>query len=264
MEGIKKYWMTLYETRYFWWSLVKLDLQNKFRRSKLGILWTIVNPLLLSLLMGFVFGVAFHFELKTYMPYILTGILFWDLFSSAFTAGGMSILASESFMRQCSYPPTLYTLKNALVYTITFLIALFSLFLWVGYQSMENLFLGIALLPPALVLYFLIAWGGTTIAGYLCVQYRDYPMMAPLILQALWYASPVFFDESLFRGHHALSTWFDANPVTHLLNLMRAPMLYGHVPTSYDYISSIVFTAVIVVFALYLNRVKSRDIIFYL
>lgn len=264
MEGIKDYWQKIYDARYFLWHLVKLDLENKFRRSKLGILWTIANPLLLSILMGVVFGVAFKNNIVTYMPYILSGILFWDIFSSGFGAGGMAIIGNDAFIRQCNYPMTLYTLKSALVYTITFLIAIFALVPWIIFIYPQNLLLGAATLPFTVIIYFLMAWGATTIAAYTCVQYRDYPMMINLVLQAVWYVSPVFFDEGMFRGHRVLTTWFNANPITHLLNLIRAPFLKGILPTLDDYLISLAFVFVLAIWAYYINRKKERNVIFYL
>lgn len=264
MEEIKEYWKKIYEVRYFLWYMVKLELENKFRRSKLGILWTILNPFLLSVLMGVVFGVAFKMDVLTYMPYILSGILFWDMFSSGFGAGGLAIVSSGEFIRQCNYPMTLYTLKSALVYTITFLIAIFALLPWILVIYPQNIILGIVTLPVTVMIYFLVTWSATTIASYTNVQYRDYPMLIGLILQAIWYVSPVFFDENMFHGHRALTTWFNANPITHLLNLLRAPFLKGNIPSLEDYLISLAVVLLLAVWAWYINRKKERDVIFYL
>lgn len=264
MDGLRAYCQTIYEARFFLWHLVKLDLKNKFRRSKLGMLWTIMNPLLLSMLMGAVFGVAFHFNIREYMPYVLSGILFWDLVMGAFSAGAFSITAHDCFIRQCNYPLSLYTLKNALVTVISFSLAMVALAVWVALWKPENILWGIVTFLPTLIIYFFMVWGGTTIAGYTFVQYRDYPMMIALVLQAIWYVSPIFFDKSLFSMNEYLLTWFQINPITHMLNLMRAPLLDGSFPAAEDYLSSILLVVAIDLLAFYLNKKKARDVIFYL
>ncbi|MEG1584669.1 MAG: ABC transporter permease, partial [Anaerovorax sp.] len=75
---MKEYLQKLYESRFFWVHLAKLELKNKFRRSKLGFMWTFLSPFLLTMIMSVVFSTVFHQDILTYTPYILSGILFWD------------------------------------------------------------------------------------------------------------------------------------------------------------------------------------------
>lgn len=264
MQKIKVYFEKMYDLRYFCLHLVKIDLKNKFRRSKLGLLWTFVSPLCLSGIMGTMFAIVFHFEILEYMPYVLSGMLFWDLVNSSFSAGGFSIIGNDSFIRQCNHPLTLYTLKSALVYVITFLIALLSLAVWVLCSHPAYLLITLMTLPATVVLYFVFSWSATTVAGYICARYRDYPMMVPLILQIIWYVSPIFFQKDMFESSPIFYTWFQINPVTHMLELLRAPMLNGVCPSAQNYIISIAFITVIVIWALWLNNRNEKDIIFYL
>lgn len=264
MSGLRAYGRTLYEARWLLWYLVKLDLKNKFRRSRLGILWTVLNPLLLSMLMGAVFGAAFRFRILEYMPYVLSGILYWEIVTGAFSAGAFSIISHEGFIRQCNYPLSMYTLKNACVTMISFTLAMASLVFWIVLWKPEHLLWGLLSFPLTWLIYFLLAWGGTTIAGYTCVQYRDYPMMITLVLQAIWYVSPIFFDKSLFSLHPYLLTWFQINPVTHMLNLLREPLLFGRMPSAADYAGALLLTAAVGALAWRLDRVKKRNVIFYL
>ena len=117
---MKEYWSKMYEMRFFIWHLVKLDLRNKFRRSKLGMLWTFVSPLCLTMIMAVVFSTVFKADIKTYAPYILSGILVWDILGSSFQAGSYAIIANQFYIRQCNHPYSLYTLKSSLVYIVTF------------------------------------------------------------------------------------------------------------------------------------------------
>lgn len=264
MVGINNYWQKIYELRYFLFYLVKLDLKNKYRRSKLGILWSILYPAGLTIIMGIVFAVAFKYDVIDYIPYVLSGILFWDLVNSSFSSGGYSLLSNDSFIRQCNHPLTIYTLKSSFVTIINFLIALISLGIWVIVQNPLHLITGIISLPLTLLIFFVFVWGSTTIAGYTCVQYRDYPMMIPLILQVAWYVSPVFFQESLFKSNEIIYTWFQWNPITHMLNLIREPFLYGRFPSINDYFISVILVVIVGYCAYKINKKKEKDIIFYL
>lgn len=260
----KEYWSKMFDMRFFIWHLVKLDLRNKFRRSKLGMMWTFISPLCLTLIMAAVFSIVFKNDIATYAPYILSGILFWDLVNSSFQAGSTAILANQYYIRQCSLPYSLYTLKSSLVYLITFLIATISLIIWLIFVNPLGIVLGIAFLIPALIVYFPISWAGTTIAAYTAAKYRDYPMMIPLIMQALWYVSPIFFQEEMFAKNPFLYKWFLYSPISCLLNLIRKPFLYNSVPAPKDYIISIVFAIILGLCAHHIAKKNGKEIIFYL
>lgn len=264
IEIIRKNWSKLYEMRYFIWHLVKLDLQNKFRRSKLGMLWTFISPLCLTLIMATVFSVVFHSDIATYAPYILSGILFWDIVSSSFQAGAYAIIGNQFYIRQCNHPYSLYTLKTAMGFIITFLIALISLMIWLAFINPMGILWGLLFLIPAILLYFPFSWAGTTIAAYTAAKYRDYPMMIPLIMQAFWYISPVFFQEDMFQRSPILYNWFLYSPVSCMLNLVRSPFLYNHAPAWKDYGISLLFVILMSLWAYVIAKKNGKEIIFYL
>ena len=264
MEKVREYYEKMYRMRFFIIHLVHIGLKNKFKRSKLGILWTFVSPLFLTIIMSVVFSVAFHYEFGDYLPYVLSGIIFWDLFSQSFIAGSSTIMSYDSFIRQCNHPITLYTLVNSLLFTISFLIALMSLVVIVAINSAFNLVYALITLPITVIIYFIFSFCGTTISSYIGVQYRDYPMAATLFLQLIWYLSPVFFDKSMFETNPIIFTWFNINPVTHMLNLIREPFLYARFPSVTDYIFCLGLIFVLAVIAFFLNLKKEKNAIFYL
>ena len=262
--ALKVYLRKVYESRYFWMHLARLELKNKFRRSKLGIMWTFISPFLLTMIMSVVFSTVFHQDIFAYTPYILSGILFWDILSSSFSGGSFVIIGNDAFLRQFDHPVSIYTLKSAIVYTVSFLIAMLSLVIWVLFTMPENLLIGAVSLPLTVLIMFAMAWGGTTIAAFTCTKYRDYPQMIPLVLQTIWYVSPVFFQEEMFEQNEILYAWFRTNPITHILYLLRKPFLHGELPSLVNYLVAIAFVAVIDIFAVYINRKNARNIIFYI
>ncbi|MNW44200.1 Teichoic acid translocation permease protein TagG [compost metagenome] len=263
-KTLKVYIQKIYQTRFFWSHLVRAELKNKFRRSKLGILWTFMNPLLLTALMSTVFGVVFKMPFTDYAPYVLSGLIVWDLISTSFIGGGYSILTAEQYIRQFNHPLLIYTLRSSLVSTFTFLIAIASLAAWVLFMNPENLILGVITLPLTTLLYFFLSWAVTTIAGFLNVKYRDYPQVMALVIQAIWYVSPVFFKKEMFTSSPALETAFYLNPITHILNLIRNPFLYGSMPTSSDYIFTIATILILALVAWRIYKTNHSKVIFYL
>lgn len=260
---MKEYWKKIYRTRYFWSHLAKNDLNARFRRSKLGILWLVLQPFILTIIMAIVFSTIFKQELGEYALYILSGIVVWDLLSNSIIGGGSSIMGSEQYIRQFSHPITIYTLKYAVLNVVTFAIELLSLVLWVLIMKPINLILAVWTVPLTIMLYFAVAWELTTIAGYSNTKYRDYPQIMALVMQAIWYVSPVFFKQELFMSSPAMTLLFQLNPITHLLNLVREPFVYGVMPSPISYLYVLVVIVVFGFWAYRVNKKNEKKIIFY-
>lgn len=261
---LKDYAKKIFKTRYFWIHLVRCDLKSRFRRSKLGMLWMLIQPLLLTMIMSTVFSTVFKQPLGEYAVYILSGIIVWDMVSSCTVAGGNSLMSAEQYIRQFNHPVTIYSLKSALLYIIMFLIEMIALVLWTLVTQPENLIFGFITLPLTTLLYFLLAWSVTTIAGFVNTKYRDYPQMMGLAMQTIWYLSPVFFKEEMFSLNPALNTLFNLNPITHILNLIRYPFLYGKMAGTVSYLFTVGTIILFAVWAYFINKNNSKKIIFYL
>jgi lipopolysaccharide transport system permease protein len=254
----------IHAMRYFWWHLARTELTLRYRRSKLGLLWVFLNPFLMTVIIATVFGTVFSMPFGDYAPYVLSGIILWEMLSSSAVAGGGSFMAAEQYIRQFNHPPAIYTLKSAVVYSVNFLLALAGLYLWILATKPANALMGLAVLPLNAALFLLLSWPLATIAAYLNTKYRDYPQMTALIMQALYFVSPVFLQEGMFRATPALLAWFEINPVTHMLDLFRQPLLYGRWPTPLNF--GVVLSCALF-FSLLAWRANSRgrkELIYYL
>lgn len=254
----------IYRTRYFWSHLAKCDLQSRFRRSKLGLLWVVLQPFFLTIIMAIVFSTIFNEPLGDYILYILSGIVVWDVLSAGIVGGGNCLMVSEQYIRQFNHPIIIYSLRYTVLTIITFSIEIFALVFWVFIYSPINLVFGIITFPLTCIIYFILAWALTTIAGYANTKYRDYPQVMSLVMQALWYVSPVFFRHEMFTRSTSLEIFVYYNPITHILNLIREPFVYGRMPSSFSYLYTILITLVIVFFAFRMNKRNAKKIIFYL
>lgn len=261
---MKEYWNKIYKTRYFWSHLAMNDLVSRFRRSKLGILWTVIQPLFLTIILSVVFGVVFNQPLGEYSMYILSGIVVWDMMQASVVGGGNSLFGSEQYIRQFNHPITIYTLRYSLLNITIFLLESIALVIWVLFFQPENLILAFFTAPLTILLYFPMIWGLSTIAGYSGAKYRDYPQIMLLVMQMLYYLSPVFFKQEMFMSSPVLTLLLECNPITHILNLLRAPFVYMQMPALRDYLFVLATDIVIVLWAVRVNRNNSKKVIFYL
>jgi lipopolysaccharide transport system permease protein len=109
----------------------------------------------------------------------------------------------------------------------------------------------------------LICWPMATFLAYIGTRFRDLPHALGLILQALWFVSPIYFDAQIFRngGLHAL---VDYNPIYHILQIVRAPLLQGHWPTAENFAYCAATFVVTSILAWQLGRRAEEKMIFYL
>ena len=261
MENVISYFKKIYNTRFFLIHLVRWDIKFKFRRSKLGLLWTVLQPMLLTAIIAVVFGFVFKQPIGTYAPYILSGILVWDVISAAVIGNGSSFIQAESYIRQVSHPVMIYPIRASLVSIINFMLATIGLFIWILFVYPQNLLTALISLPLTAIIYFIIAWSISVISSHMYVRYRD--VMA-LVMQLLWYLSPVFFKEEMFLSNPMLHGLFILNPITHILMLIRQPFLYGCFADTVSYIYSLCIAAIMLLLAWEVNKRCEKTVIYYL
>jgi lipopolysaccharide transport system permease protein len=143
------------------------------------------------------------------------------------------------------------------------LLASISLYGWVAVVLPQNIgwcWLATLTIYPILAL---IAWPVSTILAYASARFRDIPHALGLVMQSLWFVSPVYFEAKMFQngGLHAL---VDYNPIYHILQLIRAPLLQGQWPTVSNYVFSIGTALFFGVVAILVGYKSERKVIFYL
>lgn len=254
----------IYKARYFWSHLAKMDMKIKFRYSKLGILWGVLQPIFLTLILAFVFGTVFGEELGEYSMYILSGTVVWNFLQCCMVGGAGSLIGSAAYIRQFNHPIMIYSLRTALFNIYSFILECIALVLWVLCVKPENLLIGFMSLPITIVTYVVVAWLLVTISGYLGTRYRDYTQIIVLVMQMVYFFSPVFFKEEIFKSNEMVFNVYYYNPITHILNFLRYPFVYGKMPATFDYLMVLIFIIVIGMYAAYLNHKHEKNIIFYL
>ena len=206
MNYIKNIWIT----RYFWINLALSDIRSKWRRSFFGVLWTIIQPLGMTILLSVVFSKIFNTDATSYAPYILSGMIVWEFITQALMSGSMSFIQADAYIKQYKTPLAIYTLRAILTNLITLLLASISLITWALITNPQNFnysWFAAFLIYPILLL---ISWPLSTILAYLTARFRDIPYALTLALQAVWFISPVYIQDTVFRSS-GLNSLIDYN-----------------------------------------------------
>jgi ABC-type polysaccharide/polyol phosphate export permease len=232
------YLKDIWSYRYFWLSLVKIDLRARYRRSVIGIGWSLLRPVLMTAILCAVFRRLFHRDdVWSYAPYLLTGLACWDYITTATRQGCQCFFQGESYIRQHPAPIAIYPLRIALGETIHFAFALLVVLglAWYARGGFDNL-PALASLLPTLLLLFALAWALALIAGFANVYFQDTQHLCDVVFQIVFYATPIIYrPEDLGVGGRLHWLVTHCNPLVPFLELMRGPILEGRVPSSDAY-----------------------------
>ena len=122
--SITRYMKNFFRYKNLLFELVKKNIKLKYRRSYLGILWTLIEPLLTMMVLTLVFGTFFGNDDPQYPVYILCGRLLYTFFSSASKAGLKSISGNAAMIKKVYVPKYIYVLSSVISNFVTFLISL--------------------------------------------------------------------------------------------------------------------------------------------
>ena len=114
----------MWRLRHFWIGLVRNDLRNRYRRSLLGLGWSLLQPVAMTIVLCTVFAGVFGASLREYAPYLLSGLTFWSFVSVTATTGCQSFFQGESYIRQHRAPLAIYPLRTTLGAGYHFLVGL--------------------------------------------------------------------------------------------------------------------------------------------
>lgn len=261
--SVSCYVKNIWFARYFWSHLAISDLRTKYRRSSLGIIWALLQPLAFTVLLAFVMGRVFNSPITDYAPFIFSGLILWEFITASAINGCAAFVNAGVYIKQFSHPLAIYALRNTLTCLINFSVAFVGLIIWVLIWKPSNFGWTWLSLEIAFPLLFLMAWFLAIITAFVGAKFHDFTQLMTIILQAIWYISPIFFLPKMFYAAN-ISFLVDYNPIFHFLNLFRLPLLEGKFPTSEDYFYAVFTLMFLGVLASLLIWRQEKKIIFYL
>lgn len=209
-------------------ELVLRDLNLRYKRSFLGIAWSLVTPLFQLLVLRFVFTVVLPLDIPDYTAFLFTGILAWSWFSSSLDQASGSIVESRELVRLAGFPVAILPAVTVAANLAQFLFALPILagFLWVG--GSVHLSAAPLWLPLLLAVQFLFTLSLAYLVAALYVNFRDVKHLLNIVLMLGFYLTPVFYELRQAPPEYALL--YQLNPMVHLIGAYRDIFLHGTSP----------------------------------
>jgi lipopolysaccharide transport system permease protein len=205
-------------------TLVVRDLKARYRGSTLGLLWTLLNPLLHMAIYALVFSVYIRNEMERYPAFLLCGILPWTWFSSALFMGTTAIIEGGSMLKKVFFPPQVLPTVTVIATFINFLLSLPLLF---GVLLLFGVTFGWSLLalPLVMMAQFALTLGLTFIISAVSVRYRDIPPILAHLLMFWFFLTPIIYPVSSVPER--FRTLLSLNPMTPFFVAYQEALLYN-------------------------------------
>lgn len=242
-------------------QLVVRDFRVKYKSSALGMIWSLLNPLLTMLVYLFVFSTLFKSDVKNFPVYLMSGIVVFSYFSEATNLGMGSIVSNSALITKVYMPKLIYPLSKVLSSSINFCISLVPLFL-VMLITGVTIHKSILLLPIAVAFLIVFSFGVSLILATMNVFFRDTQFLWSVLLTLLNFLTPIFYPENIIPAEFLAI--YRCNPMNQIISFTRTIIIDGVSPTPESCFGCIVSCGVTLMIGLWVFRKNQDRFVLYL
>jgi lipopolysaccharide transport system permease protein len=246
----------MWKTKGILFNFAITDLKIRYRNSVLGILWSVIEPLLLLGVLFFVFSTMFKFEIENFPIYLLSGIVTWNFFKNGTSIALSSLTNRSSLITQIYFPrsiPALSAAVTAFIMLLTELVVLGIFMVVLGFIPPLTI---IYLMPVFLLAFFLIV-GISLPLSVLNVKYKDVEFIWGVILQAGFFLTPIFYQFDMMP--ESVRNILQFSPMVQIVTMVHHVVLYGTLPTINSILYAVTSTFIIVFFGyLVFRKLQAR------
>jgi lipopolysaccharide transport system permease protein len=249
-----------YRYRELIWALAMKELKIRYKRSVLGFLWALLNPMLLMLVLSVVFSTIMRIAIPHYAIFLLSMLLPWTFFSQSLSYAVESIVGNGDLLKKVRVAKLVFPVAAVVSNMINLLLSLIPLALIVVFMGHPFHWTWIYLPVPLLALT-IFTLGATFFFATANVYYRDVAHILQILLQAWFYITPIIFSIDFFPAKYR---WiFKLNPIQFVLNGFRLSVYYGLLPSPQSIAVSFLcaFAALFIGFAIF--RRHQNEFVFY-
>lgn len=261
--NFKRYWFLMSQ-------LISRDFKVKYKRSVLGVLWSLLNPILMMTVMAIVFSQMFKFKVDgiNYLVYLMTGIVLWNYFSQASNMAMTSIVENFSLINKIYIPKYVFPISKCLFIGIDFLLTLIP---WLGIIALSYFGFGdytchfniyYLILPYIFLCMLMFTVGMGLLLSCVSVFLRDIFHIYGIILTIWNYLTPVFYSIEILPKE--LRGLMNFNPMYQFLTATRTVVVYEQMPTLQALGIVTLFGVGMLLFGSYVFKKKQDKFIYYI
>jgi len=222
---------TLNRYQHYLGRLIKRDFTAKYRKSILGVLWSLLNPLLTMLVMSLVFSHFFRFEIETgkFPVYLLSGMIIYTFFNESTTMAMTSVIASEGVIKKVYVPKYMFPLSRVISTLVNLAFSLIAFFFVVLFTG-SPFYWTMLLIPIPIAFIFIFSLGVAMLLSSLAVFFRDLTYLYGVFTLLLMYFTPIFWPISMLDPESVMPSIIGLNPLFQFISYFRSLTMDGVIP----------------------------------
>lgn len=237
-------------------QFVSRAIKTRYKRSMLGVIWTMLNPLLTMVVLTIVFSSLFKFSVKNYPVYVLTGLVLWSFFSSTTSAAMGEMIWSGSLLSRIYVPKSVFAVSavgTGLVNLLLSLIPLFGIALILGVKIHTS----ILIMPLAILILAIFSLGIGLLLSTAAVYFADMLPVYEVMLTIWMYSTPIIYPIEVVPRN--LVWILKLNPLYYLVEIFRKPLFDGIVPDVRIWIIASLSAVLVLILGGWIFTAKSNE-----
>lgn len=239
------------------YQLIARSIKTRYKRSVLGVAWTMVNPLLTMLVLTVVFSAVFKFAAGQYALFVLSGLLIWNFFAQSTMAAMNDLVWSGGLVSRIYLPKSAFSVAAIGTGLVNLALAMVP-YVLISFGLGEGMHWTWLLLPiPALSMALLALGVGLTLSSA-AVFFPDIMPTYEILLLAWMYLTPVIYPFQALPS--SIQPWLKLNPLYYPLTSFRALLLEGRVPPAGDLVLGLAVGGAAAGLGWWLFSLRSKEI----
>jgi len=213
--------------RFLVWNLIGRDLKVRYKRSSIGFIWVMLNPLLTMAVLTIVFSQIFRFDITHYAVYLLAGTLLWNLYAQGSNAAMSNLQGNAPVLKKLYVPPSVFVVSSIGSAVVNFIFALGPFLLLAVLNGLSPSFSWFFLIIPAILTTLFTLGIGLIVAAFV-VFFTDTYEIYQVLVNAYYFLTPIFYPVKSLP--EPLRTIEQYNPMYLFLNSFRLAILDSALP----------------------------------
>lgn len=241
-------------------EVVKRDIKRKYYKSALGVLWTVLNPLLSMLVMALIFSTLFKRNIENYPIYLLCGQLIFNFMSGATRQSLGAILNNAGYIRSIYIPKYIFVLSRVVEAFVDLLFSLIALLLVMIFTH-APFTLNLLMLPMLLALTFIFTLGLSLVLATYGTFFRDLHHLYGIFTTLWMWLSAIFYPKTIVPASYRFL--LDLNPAIHYIEIMRAICYEGTLPTEKSLIIATCYAVIMLLMGISVFKANENKFFLY-
>lgn len=200
-------------------NMTKRDLKIKYKNSVLGVIWSLINPLIMVLVYTFAFKVVLKNDVENFPLFVVVGLAPWNLFSSIVLSSSNIIVNNGTLIGKVYFPREILIVSNVLFHLFFYIMTMVIVSFVVVFMGGSISFMSILQVIFMSCVLIIFAMGISYFTSALSVKYRDVPHLIEVLFMALFWLTPILYEPDSIPS--SFSFLIDYNPASYYILMIR-------------------------------------------